>query len=449
MHNMVSRRIQTVSMTVFGLCALMAARCNPLPLFDTIHHELHEVLDNLPIEEEKQAQLHDRIHHLFDVEYSKEIGEAGLQPSQEFFNTIHYGVHDVIDNLGLTQEELIEVHKGIHKVFADTFVEGGCYSQYAQNHTGCLPEDSECPKVARGVSSFEKGFIVNLHNELRTKVANGQNPYKALQLQSSAMLEMSWDDELAFIAQKWADQCRFENDCNQCRRVARFSVGQNLFFSKSKFQEDPNADWRLPLYAWFSMAQLFPQEDVPSYKAGSEWSTYTQMVWGKSYKVGCGFASFRDGSDYLKLYVCNYGPAGNLIGQQVYSTGSPCSSCPRGHVCNGMGLCTYHGEDQRDLKTGVASPAANEHDEQDDNSHQDHEGHPGVRNHEGHPGVPNYQGSVDAVIGNHGILSTACEQDCISASSSKSCEVGSVNTNQTWKRRDKVSEFHVTVHAEM
>ncbi|CAG0891119.1 unnamed protein product [Darwinula stevensoni] len=305
MDQMVSRSMKTVSTTVFGLCALMAARCNPLTssLFDTIHHELHEVLDNLPIEEGKQAQLHDRIRHQFDVKFSKEIGEAGLQPSQEFYNTIHYGVHDVIDNLGLTQEELIQVHKGIHKVFADTFVEGGCYSQYAQNHTGCLPEDSECPKVARG---------------------------------------LNWDDELTFIAQKWADRCRSDNDCNQCRRVARFLVGQNLFFSKSMFQEDPSADWQFPLSSWSSTGQRFPLKHLPSYKAGSEWSTYTQMVWGKSYKVGCGFASFREGSGFRKFYVCNYGPAGNLIGQRVYSTGSPCSSCPRGHVCNGMGLCSYH-----------------------------------------------------------------------------------------------------------
>ncbi|CAG0898317.1 unnamed protein product, partial [Darwinula stevensoni] len=419
---MASERIETPYITIFGLCALttLLVRSEYATLFDLIQRRLHDVIDDLQIEEGKQTQLHIQISDMFDVKFSKEINEAGLQPSQEFFDAVHYGVHDLIDNLGLTQEELVGVHKGIHQVFADTFVEGGCYTLYAANHTGCLRADSECPKIARGVSEVEKGLVVDLHNQLRAKVAHGQNPYKAkgFQPQSSAMIEMTWDDELGIIAQKWADQCRFENDCNQCRRVARFSVGQNLFFTKSSYQEDPRADWELPMSSWFSMVQRFPHNHVYSYQAGSEWSPYTQMIWGKSYKVGCGYASFKDGSNFNKLYVCNYGPAGNLVGKPVYRTGRPCSRCPRGHVCNGKGLCTYSGKEREELKTGVASPAAI--DQIRGTEHQGHQGH------------------VSAVIGSEGILPTACEQDCIPAAFAKSCKEGSVNTNQSCPDSDSL-----------
>lgn len=35
-----------------------------------------------------------------------------------------------------------------------------------------------------------------------------------------------WDDELATVAQRWADQCQFVHDCNDCRKVGK--LGQLL-----------------------------------------------------------------------------------------------------------------------------------------------------------------------------------------------------------------------------
>ncbi|PRD22717.1 UNVERIFIED_CONTAM: CRISP/Allergen/PR-1 [Trichonephila clavipes] len=36
---------------------------------------------------------------------------------------------------------------------------------------------------------------------------------------------------------------------------------------------------------------------------------FTQMVWAKTWKIGCGFTAYLDGDSYNWLYVCNYGPA--------------------------------------------------------------------------------------------------------------------------------------------
>ena len=35
-----------------------------------------------------------------------------------------------------------------------------------------------------------------------------------------------WDQELASVAQTWADQCNFEHDCGQCRRVGKTNKNQ-------------------------------------------------------------------------------------------------------------------------------------------------------------------------------------------------------------------------------
>ena len=36
------------------------------------------------------------------------------------------------------------------------------------------------------------------------------------------MMELSWDPELASLAQTLADQCVFSHECSDCRRVERF-----------------------------------------------------------------------------------------------------------------------------------------------------------------------------------------------------------------------------------
>ena len=40
--------------------------------------------------------------------------------------------------------------------------------------------------------------------------------------------------------------------------------------------------------------------------------------------VGCGYAYYDDPKrGFSKLYVCNYGPGGNLVGSSMYQVGFP------------------------------------------------------------------------------------------------------------------------------
>jgi hypothetical protein len=60
----------------------------------------------------------------------------------------------------------------------------------------------------------EKDIILKTHNDQRRKVAMGQESQGAGGGQPNAanIFELKWNDELARIAQKWADQCNFSHD---------------------------------------------------------------------------------------------------------------------------------------------------------------------------------------------------------------------------------------------
>ena len=69
------------------------------------------------------------------------------------------------------------------------------------------------------------------------------------------------------------------------------------------------------------------------------------MVWANSYKIGCGYTSYRKRNFVKKFIVCNYGDAGNLLNTPMYRTGRPCSKCPA-NICSRRypGLCPVPGE---------------------------------------------------------------------------------------------------------
>ena len=146
------------------------------------------------------------------------------------------------------------------------------------------------------------------------------------------MMKIEWDDELADIAQAHANQCKFEHDCNQCRQVNRFSVGQNLFSSMSS-DPSPSANWTQATQSWYKEITNAPGALVQSFQSSSNpkimWGHFTQVVWADTWKIGCGFTAYKsDRWAVEKLYTCNYGPAGNFEEDPMYKSGSPASQCP-------------------------------------------------------------------------------------------------------------------------
>lgn len=44
------------------------------------------------------------------------------------------------------------------------------------------------------------------------------------------------------------------------------------------------------------------------------------MVWAESKFLGCGYVECAKDDDYKSYLVCNYEPAGNIVGKPIYPT---------------------------------------------------------------------------------------------------------------------------------
>ncbi len=149
-------------------------------------------------------------------------------------------------------------------------------------------DDSNDPTSGIDVEASTEDIIVNTHNEYRSAVG---------------VVDIEWSDELAQSAQDWADQlgvnCDFEHSDS--------GFGENIWIGTTGFftPEDVVSSWG---------------EEIAFYDEGNnecnggECGHYTQIVWSNSTQVGCGTVT----CDGLDIWVCQYNPAGNVIGQRPY-----------------------------------------------------------------------------------------------------------------------------------
>jgi len=117
-----------------------------------------------------------------------------------------------------------------------------------------------------------------------------------------------WSNKLAVVAQKWANTLKTKG-C-EMEHSSGNKYGENLYWSMGKKRKpDESVD------AWASEKQYFNFEKL---ECNGEWykcGHYTQMIWENTKTVGCAVAYCKDGSE---VWVCNYEPAGNVVGQKPY-----------------------------------------------------------------------------------------------------------------------------------
>ena len=171
--------------------------------------------------------------------------------------------------------------------------------------------------------------MCNIFNSFRATVAQGSTS----QPPASNMMELVWDEELATVAQRLADQCVFSHDCSDCRQVERFRVGQNLYQSFNTRPGDLSQEWTNAVDSWYKEISVFPGP-VESFTFSQDTGHYTQMMWATTTRLGCGMSEFSRGRFIARLLVCNYGEAGNIISAPLYTVGPACSACPSSSFCS-------------------------------------------------------------------------------------------------------------------
>jgi len=225
------------------------------------------------------------------------------------------------------------------------------YCALSSDHTLCKYQgaSASCAEktIFRSLSAAGKAAILDRHNDLRRKVAKGEEVGGINPPQPAAanMRKMVWNEELELIAQRWADQCTFGHDSVRTK-LDGTQVGQNAFIGYSSAQAEEGvvqAGMAQPAQSWYDEVTNpgFDSQNINPFKFSSGTGHYTQLVWADSEELGCAVVYYKDTSaplDYNNLVVCNYAKAGNFLNSVMYQTGAACSACPAGYGCED-GLC--------------------------------------------------------------------------------------------------------------
>ncbi|CAH1779786.1 unnamed protein product [Owenia fusiformis] len=166
-------------------------------------------------------------------------------------------------------------------------------------------------------SSQDAQWVLSLHNSIRASVG------------ASDMRYMVWDNEVASLAQQWADRCDFVHG----QVPNSLSLGQNLYMTTGTFNANSSVkSWENERFDYTYATNKC--------RDGKACGHYTQIVWDDSFKLGCGATLCPTLTDSKKgrswsdatLVVCNYNPPGNFP-RQPYTVGEGCSDCGPGLFC--------------------------------------------------------------------------------------------------------------------
>jgi uncharacterized protein YkwD len=165
--------------------------------------------------------------------------------------------------------------------------------------TGCGADAPDSPGERPDLdeTAFQRSLL-DAHDLTRANASpTPANPLPPLQ----------WDDAVAAVAQEWAERCVFEH-----RQPNNFGENLALF-------SDPEVSPEAVVQIWADEAPFYDY-DGNDCAAGEQCGHYTQIVWADTTKLGCGVAVCDDVAGFGPgaLWVCNYDPPGNFVGQRPY-----------------------------------------------------------------------------------------------------------------------------------
>ncbi|XP_074093271.1 cysteine-rich venom protein TEL1-like isoform X2 [Macrotis lagotis] len=170
------------------------------------------------------------------------------------------------------------------------------------------------------IKEEEQKKILENHNNIRRSVIP----------MASNMLKMEWSHEAASNAQKRADKCMIKVSEFSNRSIGGARCGENIFLSSFP------VSWEDVILAWKLQKKNFIY-GVGATEGDNHYLAYTQMIWYKSYQIGCA-VSYCPNNVNKYVHVCQYCPAGNVLRAlpTPYKKGVRCADCP--YSCQD-GLC--------------------------------------------------------------------------------------------------------------
>jgi pathogenesis-related protein 1 len=168
-----------------------------------------------------------------------------------------------------------------------------------------------------GAAPGETGIFVGMtaaHNAARA--ALGVEP---------PLPDLEWSPELAAIAQDWSDT--LTGECGTIEHRMPNMYGENIATAGTSASsidfspEDAVDGWDAEVACW-DYGTINGTESCDSTCATDLHSNgcghYTQLVWRNTRRVGCGYSTCEAMGFNWAIWVCNYDPPGNFVGQTPY-----------------------------------------------------------------------------------------------------------------------------------
>jgi pathogenesis-related protein 1 len=162
------------------------------------------------------------------------------------------------------------------------------------------------------------------------------NAIRAMVQTTPALAPMVWSPTLAAYAQEWTDNLA-KTSCAQPRHRSSQELqangyGENLAAAGGSRPPMTTAQFALDGWAGEVACWTYGSISAPGFSGGTEQCDlacyqkmnsdgcghYTQVVWRNSTQLGCGVSSCQSGGVSYDIWICNYGPPGNVLGQKPY-----------------------------------------------------------------------------------------------------------------------------------
>lgn len=192
--------------------------------------------------------------------------------------------------------------------------------------------DASAPRDASGgmdaAPVIEAGSGTNPEPGRLAGITAAHNAARARVKTSMPLPPLTWSSEIATVAQAYAEKLAAGCSTTLVHSTPqeRRGWGENLAMMGG-FGTAPAGSAQQAVDLWESELSCYtfgPFQAGVNATCTSECSKYggcghyTQIVWRKTARVGCGTAECMSGSSKRAFWVCNYNPPGNYIGQTPY-----------------------------------------------------------------------------------------------------------------------------------